>query len=396
MATLVNDLTGLFKSQALGVASAQLGESEGSIMNGFQAAIASIIGGLSSKTGQTGVMGQIFDLIRSPANDTGVLDNVRSFFSGGNPAADTQGLSGRFLSMLFGGQQTRVADEIGRSAGLRSSSASTMLSMAAPLVLGMLGKRVQQDHLDVSSLSNLVRNESSSIRNLLPSGLANMFGMGSTAAATGAAGTGATYTTMHPIETAPTNRWLWPLLLGIAALALLGWWMVGRGREQVRNTATRTATSLGEFFTVTLPNGVTLNIPRNGMETALIEFVKDPSRPVSATTWFDFDRLTFAPGSASLTDGSQEQLANLAAVMKAYPNTQLKIGGYTDNTGDAATNMQLSSARANTVREQLILMGIAPERLEAEGYGEQYPIADNSTEEGRARNRRISVRVTQK
>jgi outer membrane protein OmpA-like peptidoglycan-associated protein len=82
--------------------------------------------------------------------------------------------------------------------------------------------------------------------------------------------------------------------------------------------------------------------------------------------------------------------------LKAYPNVKIKIGGYTDNTGDSAANLKLSQDRADNVKAELIQLGVAPNRVEAQGYGEEHPVADNSTEEGRQKNRRISMRVTQK
>jgi outer membrane protein OmpA-like peptidoglycan-associated protein len=74
----------------------------------------------------------------------------------------------------------------------------------------------------------------------------------------------------------------------------------------------------------------------------------------------------------------------------------VKLGGYTDNTGDPNANKALSEARAKSVMSSLVGKGIDPSRLEAEGYGDQYPVGDNSTEEGRMKNRRIALRVTQK
>jgi outer membrane protein OmpA-like peptidoglycan-associated protein len=74
----------------------------------------------------------------------------------------------------------------------------------------------------------------------------------------------------------------------------------------------------------------------------------------------------------------------------------IKIGGYTDNTGDAAANQTLSEARAKNVMDALAAKGVDASRMESEGYGDQHPVADNSTEEGRAQNRRIALRVTQK
>jgi K(+)-stimulated pyrophosphate-energized sodium pump len=93
---------------------------------------------------------------------------------------------------------------------------------------------------------------------------------------------------------------------------------------------------------------------------------------------------------------SQEQLKNIAEILKAYPNVNVKLGGYTDNTGNAASNQKLSEDRATSVREELVNLGIDKDRLEAEGYGQEHPVASNDTEEGRAQNRRISIRVTKK
>jgi len=74
----------------------------------------------------------------------------------------------------------------------------------------------------------------------------------------------------------------------------------------------------------------------------------------------------------------------------------LKVGGYTDDVGSAAANLKLSERRAQAVRQAIVRDGIAPTRVQAEGYGEKHPVADNATEEGRARNRRIALRVTKK
>lgn len=127
-----------------------------------------------------------------------------------------------------------------------------------------------------------------------------------------------------------------------------------------------------------------------------MKFITDSSRPVDETTWFNFDRLLFDTGSATLQPSSQEQLNNIAAILKAYPNVHVKIGGYTDNVGDAASNLQLSQARAQNVMNAIVAAGIDPSRLEAQGYGEDHPVGDNSTPEGRAQNRRIALRVTAK
>jgi outer membrane protein OmpA-like peptidoglycan-associated protein len=156
------------------------------------------------------------------------------------------------------------------------------------------------------------------------------------------------------------------------------------------------AVPLGSFLKRKLPGGFELNIPENGMENKLLNFIEDPSRPVDKTTWFDFDRLLFAPGSASLEPASTEQLTNIAAILQAFPKVDIRIGGYTDNTGDPAVNLTLSQERATTVMGELAKLDVDPSRMDAKGYGEEHPVADNATEAGRTLNRRISLRVTAK
>ena len=145
-----------------------------------------------------------------------------------------------------------------------------------------------------------------------------------------------------------------------------------------------------------LPDGHELQVSESGIEKKLVGFVTDAAQPIDKATWFEFDRLLFETGSAKLEASSAAQVANIAAIMKAFPAVKLKIGGYTDNVGDSKKNMTLSSDRAKAAMAAIVAQGIAADRLEAEGYGDTVPVADNSTDEGRAKNRRTAARVTAK
>jgi outer membrane protein OmpA-like peptidoglycan-associated protein len=276
-----------------------------------------------------------------------------------------------------------VTDAIGRSTGLPSNKVGSLLSMAAPLVLGVLGQHVRQNNLSAGDLGNALKAEAPGFQRFLPAGLGSLLGGVSSAV------------TAAPAKVAAAgNRWLWPLIV-LALLVLGGLWFFNRSKAPVEN-AVQTGSALGDFIKVKLPDGVELNIPKSGIENKLIIFLNDSSRPVDTTTWFNFDRLLFDTGKATLQPSSQEQLNNIAAILKAYPNAHVKIGGYTDNTGDAAANVALSDARAKNVMDSLVASGVDPSRLESKGYGDQYPVGDNNTEEGRAQNRRIALLVTQK
>ncbi|MBL7952815.1 MAG: protein translocase subunit SecD [Flavobacteriales bacterium] len=146
-------------------------------------------------------------------------------------------------------------------------------------------------------------------------------------------------------------------------------------------------------FTRILSTGSEIKGAGSGVESGLVGFLES-GKPADKTTWFNFDRVTFETGSAKLDAANSEaQLNNLVEVLKAYPAVKLKIGGYTDNTGDAAANKKLSDERAKAVTAALVAKGVAADRLEAEGYGSDHAVATNDTEEGRAQNRRMALRV---
>lgn len=105
-------------------------------------------------------------------------------------------------------------------------------------------------------------------------------------------------------------------------------------------------------------------------------------------------RVYFDTGSATITADSMEILGKAAEAIKALPaGTKIEVGGHTDNTGDAAANLTLSQQRAEAVVAKLGELGVAPGVLTAKGYGQDKPVADNATDEGRASNRRIEFTV---
>ncbi|GAB3878284.1 hypothetical protein GCM10028824_39890 [Hymenobacter segetis] len=157
----------------------------------------------------------------------------------------------------------------------------------------------------------------------------------------------------------------------------------------------------GQPTTLKLPGGATVtNVGANSTESYLFRFLSDPQVQVDSVDltrgWYNFDRVYFEAGKATLTPESVSQLRNIATLLRAYPNARVKLGGYTDDTGTYKVNKALSEARARTAWASLVEMGVSPSRLDARGYGPNYSIASNATEEGRAMNRRLSVKVLQK
>ena len=154
---------------------------------------------------------------------------------------------------------------------------------------------------------------------------------------------------------------------------------------------------LGALGKLKLADGNEITVGGNSAEKKLVDFITDANKAVDKTTWFTMDRLYFETGKTTLKTASQEQLKNIAAILKAYPAIELKLGGYTDNSGDSAANVKLSADRAAIAKDELVKLGVASARLSSEGYGAQFPVCEaNDTKECKAQNRRIDVRVTKK
>jgi OmpA-OmpF porin, OOP family len=381
---------------------ARLGDSPQAVTGGLGAATAATLGGLAAKAGDSGFLGQILSLASS-ANSQNVLGSLSSLASSGSGGA-VGDLVNQFLPLVFGSSQGQVTSALSQQSGLGGSSVSGLLKLAVPLVLGFIGKAHANGTLNAASLGSMLKAEAPSLQSYLPAGL--LSGPGTTASHTAAAvQSGAT------AAASSGSRWLVPLAI-MGALILV--WLFMRSMDSPKDLAqgaangTSTATTavgtaassawaaLGEMVAVKLPDGTTLNAPTLGVESRLVTYLNDGTAAVTDETWFDFDRLLFDTGKATLQPQSQEQLGNIAAILKAYPSLKVRIGGYTDNTGDAAANVTLSQARADSVVAELVKLGVDPSRIEAKGYGQDHPVADNATEDGRQKNRRISLHVTQK
>lgn len=402
MASLLDSFKGMLTPSVVSALAEKLGEGENGITKAAMALAPTILAGLVSKSDDTNFMQQQFNTL-SNFNAPG-MDQLLGLVGGGNLSQnDPKDAAGDWLGGLFGNKMPSILNAVSAFSGTRSSSTSSLLGMAAPMIMSMLGSRIKTDGLNVSGLANLLMGEKSSILSMLPSGMDSILGL-----------TGMTPKVEAIVEEKSSGMgWLWPLLLLLglgAAIVLLSRNCSQTPTVDVKDVAAAadtlarsavvaldTAASKVVGYAKTLSSGFSLKgAGANGIERQLLEFIEG-DKPVDNTTWFNFDRLTFETGSAKLDMvKSAEQLTNIFEILKAHPKLKLKIGGYTDNTGKEADNMKLSQARADATKAALVTMGADAKRLEAEGYGSQYAVASNDTEEGRAQNRRIAVRVMEK
>jgi OmpA-OmpF porin, OOP family len=460
MSSLLDSLKGLATEQLVSVAAKSLGESEGGISKAIGGLLPSLLGGIMNSKPESHNM--IGDLLGKAGGDSNLMGSLISGITSGDSNSPAMGIGSSLISGLFGDKVGGIANLLSNFAGIKSSSSSSLMGIGGSLIASFLGKKMVGEGLNFGGIMNFLGGHKKDIESAIPAGFSNMLGgvtnmasnvtgsFSNTAGkATAAASTIGNLTNNDDDNKGGGMKWLLPLLLvGIIGLGLFAWLKgcndksgdvdanatatvenAGENISEAANNAangaavagndsvakaTTTAVAAsngtldasgnwiatkGEAIKLKLDNGTEIDATKGSLEDRLYSFIKDPNAAPGKDVWFNFEDLLFDTGKASLKASSQKQLDNTVAILKAYPNVKLKLGGYTDNTGDSTKNVKLSEDRAKTVHGQMLSKGLTAASFDAkpyEGYGPQFPVGDNSTAEGRGQNRRISCSVRAK
>jgi len=346
-----------------------LGKPTGLTVSSLMAAVPALFAGALQRSATTQGASDLIGLVRNVTAQGNPADRIGSVLSD-QRAREAYIAQGHGLAdSLLSGHSRDVATELNSSTHIGGGSAATILAVLAPMVLGVIG-RSAGPATSVSGLQSWFASERGGILKTLPSGIGSVLGMGAAPVAAAA-------------EAGASRPMRWIIAALAAVLLFFG----------VRYISTmRAPTTLGSI-TLHLPGGGTIDVMQGSIGYSVSRFLEsgDP-----APRTFVFDNLNFDTASNALTPASLPTATALVAILKAYPNTQVRIVGYTDNQGDPAANVTLSDARAASVKQQLVNGGIAADRITTAGMGEQNPIADNGTAEGRAKNRRTELEIVKK
>ncbi len=418
-----------------------LGASDSTMKSAVDGVLPALVGGMMQKASTPSGAADLMRLLDTPGLDPGIVGNLGSYLGGGEKTSNLLSLGSGLLSSLFGDKLGSFINTIASIFGLKSTAASNLMALAAPMVLASLKNHVSQNRLDAGGLASLLAGQAEFLKPRLDSRLTSALGFGSVGAflssLTGTAGraadavgaaagraagaTGAAagraadaagaYGSAAVVESRSALSRFWPwLLVAAAALILLpqlrycgqeATQKVGDAAKATTQAAVGAATATADAAkagaaavakavkTFELPNGVKIDVTDGGFMATMIAFLN--SKEAALGKGYSFDEVHFDTASATLKPESTKQLEQLAAVLKAFPTAVISVEGHTDSTGDAAANKTLSAERAAAVEKALERMGVDDARIASAGFGPSKPIASNDTEDGRAQNRRVEV-----
>lgn len=393
---LLDGVKGQLTDALLSKAASFLGEDSGLTSKAMGLILPSILGGMANKAASADGATQLFDLMRGQDHSSDIFGSLSTLFGGGSA---TQGLlesGGSTVNALFGNKTSGIASVIASAIGMKSSSVSSLMSIAAPILMNVISRKLGGG----ATASGLV--------SLLGSQLPFLKSAGLPSALTGALGlshldltTPSVSAPKIAVEEGGLGKFLPWLLLAAAGLA--GVYLFKTCNTKVPEAPTAVAiekpvapiapTMVETVKKLTLPGG-DIEVKTGSFLDKLYAEITDPKADL--TKALTFDNVNFATNSAILTEGSKTQLDDLVKIMKAFPRVDIKVEGHTDNVGKEARNMELSQSRAISVKRYLSSHGVDEKRIGTAGFGSTKPVADNATDTGKAQNRRIEAFVTRK
>lgn len=414
-------------------AATQLGESESGISKAISGLLPAVVGGLANNADKPGVLDAI-----TGAASSGLLGNLLG-------GSTNNSLITTILTAIFGDKVGALVNAVSSYAGISDSSTNSLLNMVTGATLGSVGKYSADNNLGASGVQNLLQEQKGIVSTLLPAGLSlaslglgSFFGNDSVKETINVAPTenvkvssfdepkievnrgGNTHVNVDNSDDNNGGGSIWKWLLPLLLLALAAWFLwkqcdkkdatsgaaVNDSAVVVEDSAVIVSDSANAGATNTKVdenidlNGVALKGYKGGMEDQMITFLKAGSYKTAADDaalkdkWYTFDKVNFKIGSATeLEAGSQVQMENLLAILKAFPEAKVKIGGYTDKTGVEADNIKLSQSRADFIKNWLAGKGVGAQVLTAEGYGSKFAtVVKEATNDERAVDRKMAVR----
>ena len=424
--------------QIPGQMGAYLGESTEITRSAIGTILPSILGGLVQKGHSTEGASSILEFLSVAKIDGHILEDLDGLFAGGQTTTETIEKGSGILEFILGtsnGHLDTITDLVTQRSGIGRGSANTLIKMIAPLLLGILGKKVKETELDADGLQKLLIEQKESIEAAAPTGLFDQLGFSIFVKETKPEVK--TVQTEQAEEEAVVSSGPslasriipWIILISIALLLLYVMRSCG-GRNtsetaidktmdaieksisdaekkiaaaNEKSASTRittdsvtgsTRSTLGGITWIKLPGGKEIEVAEGSFVDRLYGYLI--GGPGDANTQFTFDNLVFQAGTANIALTSANQVQNVADILNTFSGSHIRIEAHTNYEGEAIANKNLSQQRALSVKFALSEMGVASDRMEAVGFGDTQLPAPKDTEAGKPENSKVDILVIRK
>lgn len=433
MGQIYDEIKGMITPEMIGTAAATLGEQESNV----RSAVSTILPALLGRMLTDGITPHVIGVVDDAGEDK-LIDKLPEIFKG-HGIIEGKNHGERMENALIGPRNAEFPATIAEKRHVSVESADRLTNWVSAAIAAYFGDQVVGQKKQMVPIIQALQNEKTDMAGDVPKdayarlGVSPIFGVPKEKAPAKEVSAKAAEPEC-PVSKREKEKnddkgggWLWWLILLLLVLILLlFWWRSCDKKKEAASEATKTENVQGintkadkdkgkikikegdkdnffmeecEKIEETLPDGTKIIAYQGSCELLIVEFLnsekyKNATAEELKGIWFEFDSIEFVHNSPNeLMPGSMEQLKNLAAVLKSFPESKIRIGAYADATGTNAVNMDISKARAEYIKSVFIAEGIDAKRVSTEGFGEELAtFPASASDDQRAKDRDIALR----
>ncbi len=384
--------------------SGYLGEPSEHTKSAINTCVPGILGALVQKVSKQGGASALVEFIGEEQVNGNLLSNMSTLFTGGEATEGLLSQGDKVIDFLFGkssATEDALVDYLSSRDGINRGASSTLLRLISPMVLGIIGRHINENDLELADISKLILAQKKHIREVVPAGFFTEIGLSDLekpkSKVTSEEETVAS-SDQDVVEKTSLLKKIgpWLLLISLALTMLLSMRACGGRPDGIASMNVESeeggdSTAMSADPKRSVEDSISMLHPMERSKIEQSSFVKDVHAHLytlegNEHNRYTFDEVSFRPQTAILTAPSMRQLDHLASLLRAYPDIKIKIEAVA-SAAEPSTGIGIAAKRADAVKQALIEMGIDSIRMQATGLDIGDP------KEAPAQDERVSIGI---